>query len=66
MTGHGIPFRSTSEMVADGTIRRPAYLDAEPEATSEAAPLGAAFAKQAAASEKKRGPSADRVGRLLH
>jgi hypothetical protein len=65
MTGPGITFRSPSEVAADGTIRRCAYLDAEPEATSEGAHLAAVSLKQAAAGEKKRGPSADRVGRLL-
>jgi hypothetical protein len=65
VTGPGIALRSISEMVADGTVRRPPYLDAGPEATSETAHFAAAIAKQAAAGETKRGPSADRVGRLL-
>ena len=66
MTGPGIAFHSASEVVADGAIRRRAYVDAKPEATSEAAHVATAFAKLAAAGEKKRGRSADRVGRLLH
>jgi hypothetical protein len=66
MTRPVITFRSTREMVTDGTIRRPAHLDAKPEATSECAHPPAAFAKPTAAAEKERGPSADRVGRLLH
>lgn len=66
MTGPGITFRSAAEMVADGTIRPPACLNAEPEATSEAAHLAAAIARQVAADVRKRGPSAGRLGRVLH
>jgi hypothetical protein len=83
------PFRSTAEMVADGTMSRPAYLDVEgpfaavagatatappvaavkrsqPRPASEAPPVATAVDKQAAADQKKRLRSADRVGRLLH
>lgn len=80
------PFRSTAEMVADGTVSRPAYLDldgsfaavagataatppaerSQRRAASEPASVAAAVDKQAAADQKKRLRSADRVGRLLH
>jgi hypothetical protein len=69
--------RSTAEMVADGSVSRPAYLDvggqfaaagaipverSQPCGASEAPPV-AAVDKQAAA-ERLR--SADRTGRPLH
>jgi hypothetical protein len=81
------PFRSTADMVADGTVRRPTYLDVDsplagvavaapaprplsrneqPRAASEFSPVAAAVAKQAAADQKRRVASPDRVGRLLH
>jgi hypothetical protein len=68
MSTFGNPFRSTAEMVADGTVSRPAYLDVDgPSAAVAAAPpVAAAVDKQAAADQKKRLRSADRVGRLLH
>jgi hypothetical protein len=83
------PFRSTAEMVGDGTVCRPAYLDldgpfaavagataatppvapverSQPRAACEPPSVAAAVDKQAAADQKKRLRSADRVGRLLH
>jgi hypothetical protein len=82
------PFRSTAEMVADGTVSRPAYLDADgpfaavaaataatppvalversqPHTASEPPSVAAAVDTQAAAGQRKRPRSADRVGRLL-
>jgi hypothetical protein len=70
--------RSTAEMVADGSVSRPTYLDvggqfaaagaipverSRPCGASEAPPVAAAVDKQAAA---ERLWSADRTGRLLH
>jgi hypothetical protein len=61
------PFRSTAEMVADGTIQRPAHLGTSALAdVSECSPAAAAVAKQVVADEKRRVPSGDRIGRLLH
>jgi hypothetical protein len=55
MSTFGNPFRSTAEMVGDGTVGRPAYLDVDG--------LSAAVR---AADQKKRLRSADRAGRRLH
>ena len=61
------PFRSTAEMVADGTIQRPAHLGTGALAdASECSPAAAAAAKQVVADEKRPVPSVDRIGRLLH
>jgi hypothetical protein len=83
------PFRSTAEMVGDGTVSRPAYLDldgpfaavagataatppvapverSQPRGASEPPSVAAAVDKQAAADQKQRRRSADRIGRLLH
>jgi len=63
------PFRSTAEMVADGTIQRPAHLGTGALAdASECSPAAAAaaVAKQVVADEKRPVPSGDRIGRLLH
>jgi hypothetical protein len=62
------PFRSTAEMVADGTVSRPTYLDVDGPFAAVAGATAAAppVAPQVATDQNKRLRSADRVGRLLH